>query len=207
MNNNNKNFLMSVEDVFFISSRGTVVTGRVERGSVKIGDEIEIVGLGKDQKAEVTAIEQFKKSLDNATAGDNVGILLEGIEQKDIVRGQVLAAPGSIKAYGQFVADLQVKGFASLAHMHNFKICSGDKLLLYFRTAEIVATIKLPETTIELGVDDKAKVTLVTELPIAIEAGDSFAVRGYGTGLDGKKYCSGVGSGVVIGVVKGRDSE
>ena len=183
-------FLMPIEDVFTISGRGTVPTGRVERGRVKVGDKVQIVGL-KDEITEttVTGTEMFHKILEYAEAGDNVGTLLRGIAKKDVERGQVLAAPGSIKPHTKFVGQVYVlskdEGGRHTPFFNNYRP------QFYFRTTDVTGVITLPEGTEMCMPGDNVdmKVELIT--PIAIEKGLRFAIR------EGGRT---VGSGVVIEV-------
>ena len=183
-------FLMPVEDVFTITGRGTVATGRVERGQIKMGDAVEIVGLAEESKKSViTGIEMFRKLLDYAEAGDNVGTLLRGIDKKEIERGQVLAKPGSIKPHTKFSGQVYVlskdEGGRHTPFFNNYRP------QFYFRTTDVTGTITLPEGTEMCMPGDNVdmKVELIT--PIAIEKGLRFAIR------EGGRT---VGSGVVIEV-------
>ncbi|MCB9550695.1 MAG: elongation factor Tu [Myxococcales bacterium] len=168
-------FLMPVEDVFSIAGRGTVATGRVERGIVRVGDEIEIVGIRDTQKSVVTGVEMFRKLLDQGQAGDNVGCLLRGIKRTDIERGQVLAKPGSIKPHKKFEAEIYVlRKEEGGRHTPFFK---GYRPQFYFRTTDVTGSIELPEGT-EMcmpGDNISIKVELIT--PIAMDAGLRFAIR------------------------------
>ena len=184
-------FLMPIEDVFTISGRGTVVTGRVERGSVKIGDKVEIVGIRETQETVVTGTEMFHKTLEFAEAGDNVGCLLRGIDKKSVVRGQVLAAPKSIKPLTKFVGQVYVlskdEGGRHTPFFNNYRP------QFYFRTTDVTGVINLPDG-VEMcmpGDNVDMKVELIT--PIAIEKGLRFAIR------EGGRT---VGSGVVIEITE-----
>ena len=181
-------FLMPVEDVFTITGRGTVATGRVERGTVKMADTVEIVGLSEEKKSTViTGIEMFRKLLDSAEAGDNVGLLLRGIDKKGIERGQVLCKPGTIHPHTKFVGQVYVLTEKEGGRQKPF--FSGYRPQFYFRTTDVTGTITLPEGTDMCRPGDNVdmKVELIT--PIAIEKGLRFAIR------EGGRT---VGSGVVI---------
>ena len=184
-------FLMPVEDVFTISGRGTVVTGRVERGTVKVGDKIEIVGIRDTVETTVTGTEMFHKVLEFAEAGDNVGCLLRGIAKKDVERGQVLAAPKSIKPHTKFVGQVYVlskdEGGRHTPFFNNYRP------QFYFRTTDVTGIIKLPEGTEMCMPGDNVDMNVELITPIAIETGLRFAIR------EGGRT---VGSGVVIEVVE-----
>ena len=184
-------FLMPVEDVFTITGRGTVATGRVERGIVKMGDEVEIVGMGERRKVVITGVEMFRKLLDQAQAGDNVGLLLRGVDRKDIERGQVLAQPGSINPHTHFTSQVYVlKKEEGGRHTPFF---NGYRPQFYFRTTDVTGTIKLPEGVemVMPGDNVSMEITLIT--PIAIEEGLRFAIR------EGGRT---VGSGVVSKIIE-----
>jgi elongation factor Tu len=171
-----KPFLMPVEDVFTITGRGTVGTGRVERGQVKVGEEIEIVGLSdKARKSVVTGIEMFRKLLDFGIAGDNIGVLLRGIERNDIERGQVLAKPGSIKPHTKFKAEVYVlskdEGGRHTPFFANYRP------QFYFRTTDVTGTIKLPEGVEMVMPGDNVQMDVELITPIACEEGLRFAIR------------------------------
>ena len=186
-----KPFLMPVEDVFSITGRGTVATGRVERGTVKLNEEVELVGIKPTRKVVITGIEMFRKSLDEARSGDNAGLLLRGINRDEIERGQVLAKPGSITPHTQFKAEVYVlKKEEGGRHTPFF---NGYRPQFYVRTTDITGSIKLPEG-IEMVVPGD-NVTMEIELihPIAIEKGMRFAIR------EGGRT---VGSGVVAEIIK-----
>ncbi|MBV8338550.1 MAG: elongation factor Tu, partial [Candidatus Eremiobacteraeota bacterium] len=171
-----KPFLMPVEDVFTITGRGTVGTGRVERGKVKVGDEVEIVGLvDKARKSVVTGIEMFRKLLDEGIAGDNIGVLLRGIERDDIERGQVLAKPGSIKPHKKFQAEVYVLSKDEGGRHTPF--FSNYRPQFYFRTTDVTGSIKLPEGVemVMPGNNIRMDVELIT--PIGCEEGLRFAIR------------------------------
>ena len=171
-----KPFMMPVEDVFSITGRGTVATGRVERGTVKVGDEVEIVGLNEEpKKTVVTGVEMFRKLLDQAEAGDNIGVLLRGVERKEVERGQVLAKPGSIQQHTKFTA--QVYCLTKEEGGRHTPFFNGYRPQFYFRTTDVTGVVKLPEGTEMVMPGDN--VTLEVELiaPIAIEQGTKFAIR------------------------------
>lgn len=171
-----KPFLMPVEDVFSITGRGTVATGRVERGIVKVGDEIEIVGLQEaTKKTIVTGVEMFRKLMDQAEAGDNIGTLLRGVDRKEIERGQVLAKPGSIKPHTKFAAEVYVLGKEEGGrHTPFFK---GYRPQFYFRTTDVTGIVELPEGVEMVMPGDNIKMEIDLITPIAIEAGLRFAIR------------------------------
>ena len=171
-----KPFLMPVEDVFTITGRGTVVTGRVERGSVKIGDEVELIGIAeKDRKTVVTGVEMFRKLLDSAQAGDNIGALLRGIERKDVERGMVLAKPGSIKPHTKIKGQIYVlKKEEGGRHTPFF---NGYRPQFYFRTTDVTGVITLPEGTEMVMPGDNIVMDVELIAPIAIEPGLRFAIR------------------------------
>ncbi len=168
-------FLMPVEDVFGIKGRGTVVTGRIERGVVKVGDEIEIVGLGETRKTVVTGVEMFQKTLDTGEAGDNVGCLLRGIEREDIERGQVLAKPGSITPHKKFDAEVYVLSKDEGGRHTPF--LPGYRPQFYIRTTDVTGTIGLPEGVEMVMPGDNVKMTVELITPVAVEEGLRFAIR------------------------------
>ncbi|MBO8136887.1 MAG: elongation factor Tu [Desulfotomaculum sp.] len=171
-----KPFLMPVEDVFSITGRGTVATGRVERGRVKQGDEVEIVGLmDEPKKTVVTGVEMFRKILDFAEAGDNVGCLLRGIDRKEIERGQVLAQPGTINPHTKFDAEVYV--LTKEEGGRHTPFFDGYRPQFYFRTTDVTGTIKLPEGVEMVMPGDNTKFTIELITPIAIEEGLRFAIR------------------------------
>jgi elongation factor Tu len=171
-----KPFLMPVEDVFTITGRGTVGTGRVERGKVKVGDEVEIVGLqDKARKSVVTGIEMFRKLLDEGIAGDNIGVLLRGIERDDIERGQVLAKPGSIKPHKNFQAEVYVLSKDEGGRHTPF--FSNYRPQFYFRTTDVTGSIKLPEGVEMVMPGDNVRMDVELITPIACEEGLRFAIR------------------------------
>jgi len=171
-----KPFLMPVEDVFTITGRGTVATGRVERGRVKVGDEVEIVGLAAtSRKSVVTGVEMFRKLLDSAQAGDNIGALLRGVERKDIERGQVLAKAGSIKPHTKFSGEVYIlskeEGGRHTPFFHNYRP------QFYFRTTDVTGVITLPEGTEMVMPGDRVTIEVELITPIAMEEGLRFAIR------------------------------
>src|SRR5690554_3974902 len=171
-----KPFLMPVEDVFSITGRGTVATGRVERGAVKVGEEIEIVGIVEEtRKSVVTGVEMFRKLLDSAQAGDNIGALLRGVERKDIERGQVLAKPGTVKPHTNFTAQIYVLTKEEGGRHKPF--FTGYRPQFYFRTTDVTGVITLPEGTEMVMPGDNITVTVELINPIAIEEGTRFAIR------------------------------
>jgi len=170
-----KPFIMPVEDVFGIKGRGTVVTGRVERGIVKVGDEIEIIGFGETRKTTVTGVEMFQKTLDQGEAGDNVGCLLRGIEREDIERGQVLAKPGSITPHKKFEAEVYVLSKDEGGRHTPF--FSGYRPQFYVRTTDVTGTIALPEGVEMIMPGDNVKMTVELITPVAVEDGLRFAIR------------------------------
>jgi len=184
-------FLMPIEDVFSISGRGTVVTGRIERGIVKVGEEVEIVGIKDTQKTTCTGVEMFRKLLDEGRAGDNVGVLLRGTKREDVERGQVLAKPGSITPHTKFEGEVYVLTKEEGGrHTPFFK---GYRPQFYFRTTDVTGEVQLPEgmEMIMPGDNTKVKVTLIA--PIAMEKGVRFAIR------EGGRT---VGAGVVTDVLE-----
>ncbi len=186
-----KPFLMPVEDVFTITGRGTVATGRVERGQIKIQEPVEIVGIKPTTSSVVTGIEMFRKSLDFAQAGDNAGILLRGIDRKDIERGQVIAKPGSITPHSEFKAQVYVlKKEEGGRHTPFF---NGYRPQFYFRTTDITGTIELPAGVEMVMPGDNVDMTVTLIAPIAAEKGLRFAIR------EGGRT---VGSGVISEIIK-----
>ena len=170
-----KPFLMPVEDIFTISGRGTVVTGRIERGVVNMNDEVEIVGIRPTAKSTVTGIEMFQKTLDQGMAGDNVGILLRGVDKKDVERGQVLAKPGSIKPHTKFEAQLYVLSKEEGGRHSSFR--TGYRPQFYFRTTDITGTIELEPGTEMVMPGDNVKVIGELIHPIAMDEGLKLAIR------------------------------
>ena len=186
-----KPFLMPVEDVFTISGRGTVATGRIERGIVKVGDEIEIVGIKDTNKTTVTGVEMFRKLLDQGQAGDNVGVLLRGVKREDIERGQVLCKPGSITPHKKFMAQVYVlKKEEGGRHTPFFK---GYRPQFYFRTTDVTGSVILPEGTEMVMPGDNIEIQVELITTIACEEGVKFAIR------EGGKT---VGAGVVTKIIE-----
>ena len=184
-------FLMPVEDVFSISGRGTVVTGRVERGVVKVGEEIEIIGLKPTVKTICTGVEMFRKLLDQGQAGDNVGILLRGTKREDVERGQVLAKPGSITPHTKFTAEIYVLSKDEGGRHTPF--FQGYRPQFYFRTTDVTGAVELPSGTEMVMPGDNVSVTVNLIAPIAMEEGLRFAIR------EGGRT---VGAGVVARVIE-----
>jgi elongation factor Tu len=187
-----KSFLMPVEDVFSITGRGTVATGRVERGVLKVSDEVEIIGLTEERrKVVVTGVEMFRKLLDQAEAGDNVGVLLRGVQRTDIERGQVLCAPGSIHPHTKYEAEVYVlKKEEGGRHTPFF---NGYRPQFYFRTTDVTGDLHLPEGVEMVMPGDNIQMTITLITPIAIEEGLRFAIR------EGGRT---VGSGVVTKIIE-----
>jgi elongation factor Tu len=186
-----KPFLMPIEDVFGIKGRGTVVTGRVERGVVKTGDEIEIVGMGERRKVVVTGVEMFQKTLDEGQAGDNVGCLLRGVERTEVERGQVLAKPGSINPHTKFQAEVYVLGKEEGGRHTPF--FPGYRPQFYIRTTDVTGSITLPEGVEMVMPGDNIQMGVELITPVAIEEGLRFAIR------EGGRT---VGAGVVTSIVE-----
>ena len=185
-------FLMPIEDVMTISGRGTVVTGRVERGTLKLSDEVEIVGLSKEKKKTVvTGIEMFRKTLDQAEAGDNIGVLLRGIQREEVERGQVLSKPGTIHPHTKFKAQVYV--LTKEEGGRHTPFFNGYRPQFYFRTTDVTGLIDLPEGTEMVMPGDNVDMTIELITPIAIEQGLRFAIR------EGGKT---VGSGVVSEIIE-----
>ena len=185
-------FLMPIEDVMTISGRGTVVTGRVERGTLKLSDEVEIVGLSKDKKKTVvTGIEMFRKTLDQAEAGDNIGVLLRGIQREEVERGQVLSKPGTIHPHTKFKAQVYV--LTKEEGGRHTPFFNGYRPQFYFRTTDVTGLIDLPAGTEMVMPGDNVDMTIELITPIAIEKGLRFAIR------EGGKT---VGSGVVSEIIE-----
>ena len=170
-----KPFLMPVEDVFTITGRGTVVTGRVERGQLKLNDEVEIIGLKETQKSVVTGIEMFRKQLDYAEAGDNAGVLLRGIAREDVERGQVLAKPGSVTPHKKFKAQVYILSKEEGGRHTPF--FSNYRPKFYFRTTDVTGVIELPEGVEMVMPGDNVEMTVELIAPIAIENGTKFSIR------------------------------
>jgi elongation factor Tu len=186
-----KPFLMPIEDVMSITGRGTVVTGKVEQGVIKVGEEIEIVGLRPTQKTVVTGVEMFRKLLDEGRAGDNIGALLRGTKKEEVERGQVLAKPGSITPHTNFEAAVYVltkeEGGRHKPFFNNYRP------QFYFRTTDVTGSITLPEGTEMVMPGDNTNMTVELQKPIAMEEGLTFAIR------EGGRT---VGSGRVTKVIK-----
>ena len=172
---NDKPFLMSIEDVFTITGRGTVFTGRVERGQLKLNDEVEIVGLKDTKKTVVTGIEMFRKQLDYAEAGDNAGVLLRGIAREDVERGQVLAKPGTVHPHKTFKAEVYVLSKEEGGRHTPF--FSNYRPQFYFRTTDVTGVITLPEGTEMVMPGDNVSMTVELIAPIAVENGTEFSIR------------------------------
>ncbi len=186
-----KPFLMPVEDIFTITGRGTVATGRVERGTIKVGDPVEIVGIKATKSSVVTGIEMFRKSLDFAQSGDNAGILLRGVDRKDIERGQVIAKPGSITPHTEFKAQVYVlKKEEGGRHTPFF---NGYRPQFYFRTTDVTGLVELPKGVEMVTPGDNVDMTVTLIHPIAAEKGLRFAIR------EGGRT---VGSGVISEIIK-----
>ena len=170
-----KPFLMPVEDVFSITGRGTVATGRVERGTVKVGDTVEIVGIKDTRSAVITGVEMFRKLLDQAEAGDNIGVLLRGIAREEIVRGQVLAKPKSVTPHSEFKAEVYV--LTKEEGGRHTPFFSNYRPQFYFRTTDVTGVIELPEGTEMVMPGDNTQMTVKLIHPIAVEKGTKFSIR------------------------------
>jgi elongation factor Tu len=170
-----KPFLMPVEDIFSISGRGTVATGRIERGQVKVGEEVEIIGIKPTRKSVVTGVEMFKKLLDSGMAGDNVGLLLRGVERKEIERGQVIAKPGSITPHTKFKAEVYV--LTKEEGGRHTPFFSGYRPQFYFRTTDVTGVAQLAEGVEMVMPGDNSQLTVELITPIAMEKGLRFAIR------------------------------
>ncbi len=186
-----KPFLMPIEDVFTISGRGTVVTGRVERGIIKVGDEVEIVGLRETRKTVATGVEMFRKILDEGRAGDNIGVLLRGVGKDEVERGMVLAKPGSITPHTKFKAEVYV--LTKEEGGRHTPFFNGYRPQFYFRTTDVTGVIKLPEGVEMIMPGDNVNITVELIAPIAMEDGLRFAIR------EGGRT---VGAGVVTEVLE-----
>src|SRR6266478_4315934 len=186
-----KPFIMPVEDVFTISGRGTVVTGRVERGIIKVGEEIEIVGFRQTQKTVATGVEMFRKVLDRGEAGDNIGVLLRGTKREEVERGQVLAKPGSITPHTKFAAEVYVLSKEEGGRHTPF--FNGYRPQFYFRTTDVTGAVELPKGTEMVMPGDNVAITVQLIQPIAMEEGLRFAIR------EGGRT---VGAGVVSKVIE-----
>ena len=167
--------MLPIEDIFTISGRGTVVTGRVERGQIKLNDEVEIVGLKPTTKSVVTGLEMFHKMLDYAEAGDNAGVLLRGVNREDVERGQVLAKPGSIKPYKKFLAQIYVLKKEEGGRHTPF--LNGYRPQFYFRTTDVTGSITLKQGVEMVMPGDNTEINVELIAPIAIEKGSKFSVR------------------------------
>jgi elongation factor Tu len=186
-----KPFLMPVEDVFTISGRGTVVTGRVERGVVKVGEDIEIVGFKATQKTVATGVEMFRKLLDEGQAGDNIGVLLRGTKREEVERGQVLAKPGSITPHTKFNAEAYV--LTKEEGGRHTPFFNGYRPQFYFRTTDVTGVVKLPEGTEMVMPGDNINVEIDLITPVAMDEGLKFAIR------EGGRT---VGAGVVTKIIQ-----
>jgi elongation factor Tu len=186
-----KPFLMPIEDVFSISGRGTVVTGRVETGIVKVGEEVEIVGIHDTRKTTVTGVEMFRKLLDQGQAGDNIGALIRGVGREEVERGQVLCKPGSIKPHTEFASEVYVlskdEGGRHTPFFANYRP------QFYFRTTDVTGTVELPEGTEMVMPGDNIALGVKLIAPIAMDVGQRFTIR------EGGRT---VGSGIVSGISK-----
>jgi elongation factor Tu len=186
-----KPFLLPVEDVFSISGRGTVLTGRVERGIVKVGDAAEVVGLRDTQTTTVTGVEMFRKLLDQGQAGDNVGVLVRGLKREDVERGQVLAKPGSVTPHTEFEGEVYILSKDEGGRHTPF--FSNYRPQFYFRTTDVTGSIKLPEGTEMVMPGDNVKISVTLGFPIAMDEGLRFAIR------EGGRT---VGAGVVASIIE-----
>lgn len=186
-----KPFLMAIEDVFAIKGRGTVVTGRVDRGVLKVNEEIEIIGLHETKKTVVTGLEMFRKTLDETQAGDNVGVLLRGIEKTDVERGQILAKPGSITPHTEFEAEVYILSKEEGGRHTPF--FTGYKPQFYIKTADVTGDVTLPEGIEMVMPGDNAKMSVKLIQPVAMEEGMRFAIREGG---------STVGAGAITKIIK-----
>ena len=186
-----KPFILPIEDVFSISGRGTVVTGRIEHGVINVGDEVEVVGIRPTQKTTVTGVEMFRKLLDRGEAGDNVGILVRGLKRDDVERGQVLCKPGSIKPHTKFEAEVYVLSKEEGGRHTPF--FNGYRPQFYFRTTDITGAVELPEGVEMVMPGDNVKMTITLINPIAMDEGLRFAIREGG---------STVGAGVVARIIE-----
>jgi elongation factor Tu len=186
-----KPFLLAVEDVFSITGRGTVATGRIERGQIKVGEEVEIVGLQETRKTIVTGVEMYQKTLDSGIAGDNVGVLLRGIDKTMIQRGQVIAKPGSIKPHTKFKAEVYVLSKDEGGRHTPF--FQGYRPQFYIRTTDVTGSIQLPEGVEMVMPGDNVAVQVELIQPVAVEEGMRFAIR------EGGRT---VGAGVVSTIIE-----
>ncbi|GLP23927.1 hypothetical protein HpBGD77_21790 [Helicobacter pylori] len=186
-----KTFLMPVEDVFSIAGRGTVVTGRIERGVVKVGDEVEIVGIRATQKTTVTGVEMFRKELEKGEAGDNVGVLLRGTKKEEVERGMVLCKPGSITPHKKFEGEIYVLSKEEGGRHTPF--FTNYRPQFYVRTTDVTGSITLPEGVEMVMPGDNVKITVELISPVALELGTKFAIR------EGGRT---VGAGVVSNIIE-----
>lgn len=186
-----KPFMMPIEDIFSIKGRGTVVTGRVSRGTLKVNEEVEIVGIKPNKKTIVTGVEMFRKSMDETIAGDNVGLLLRGIEKNDVVRGQVIAKPGTIKPYKKFEAELYV--LTKDEGGRHTPFFNGYRPQFFINTADVTGEAKLPSGVEMVSPGDNVTITGELIYPVAMEQGSKFAIR------EGGKT---VGAGVVTKIIE-----
>jgi elongation factor Tu len=186
-----KPFLMPIEDVFSISGRGTVVTGRVEKGIVKVGEEIEIVGIRPTQKTTCTGVEMFRKLLDEGRAGDNLGVLLRGLKREEVERGQVLSKPGSITPHTEFEGEVYI--LTKEEGGRHTPFFSNYRPQFYFRTTDVTGSIELPEDKEMVIPGDNVKLKVKLTAPIAMDSGLRFAIR------EGGRT---VGAGVVSNIIK-----
>ena len=186
-----KPFLMAVEDVFSIKGRGTVVTGRIDRGKITVGEEIEVIGLKDTRKTTVTGVEMFRKQLEDGQAGDNVGILLRGVEKDDVERGQALAKPGSVKAFTEFEAEIYILSKEEGGRHTPF--FTGYKPQFYIRTTDVTGDVTLPKGVEMVMPGDKANMSAKLIQPVALEEGLRFAIREGGLT---------VGAGVITKIIK-----
>lgn len=186
-----KPFLIPIEDIFTIQGRGTVVTGRVERGILKTNEEVEIVGLKETKKTVVTGIEMFKKTLDEARAGDNVGLLLRGVEKKEVLRGQVIAKPGTITPHSEFEAEIYI--LTKEEGGRHTPFFTGYRPQFYIRTADVTGEVTLPAGVEMVMPGDNVKITAKLIYPVALEQGSKFAIR------EGGRT---VGAGVITKILK-----
>jgi elongation factor Tu len=182
---------MPIEDVFSVSGRGTVVTGRVERGIVKVGDEVEIVGIRDTSKTTVTGVEMFRKLLDEGRAGENIGVLLRGTKRDEVERGQVLATPGSITPHTQFEAQVYV--LSKDEGGRHTPLFEGYRPQFYFRTTDVTGTVELPEGVEMVMPGDTVNMEVTLVSPIAMDHGLRFAIREGGRTI---------GSGVVTKIIE-----
>jgi elongation factor Tu len=186
-----KPFLMPVEDVFSISGRGTVATGRVERGIIKVGEDVEIVGIRETTKTVATGVEMFRKLLDEGRAGDNIGVLLRGVKREDVIRGQVLSKPGSITPHTKFKAEVYV--LTKDEGGRHTPFFNGYRPQFYFRTTDVTGVVELPEGVEMVMPGDNVSVTGTLITPIALEKEVRFAIR------EGGRT---VGAGVVSEIIE-----